>query len=278
LPESKASPEAQAAIAEAIELCRQDIRTNDPDRYFASLFAPPETRSALWTLYAFNMEIARVREIVSEPMIGHIRLQWWRETFDIIADGNVREHHVVQALANVLGNNTLAQGGLIDLIDARAADLEGSPPENIEALYEYAEATAGALSELAARICGPVEAETRQAARRIGTAWGLTGLVKAAPYHLDQGKSFLPGITSSTALYRDGGATIHKILDRASSLFAEASRTRFSKKYRPVSVLAPLIQYDIGRLRCLNESQDRLPPDKPFSRQWRMCRAAWFRF
>ena len=56
------------------------VRAADPDRYFSALFAPAALRPQLLVLYAFNAELARVAETVREPMLGAIRLEWWRET------------------------------------------------------------------------------------------------------------------------------------------------------------------------------------------------------
>ena len=58
------------------------VRRHDRDRYQTALFAPADRREALFALYAFNYEIARVRESVTQPMLGQIRLQWWREVID----------------------------------------------------------------------------------------------------------------------------------------------------------------------------------------------------
>jgi 15-cis-phytoene synthase len=60
------------------------VRRHDPDRFLTSLFAPPEKRDALLTLYAFNHELARAREAVSEPPLALIRLQWWREVVEAV--------------------------------------------------------------------------------------------------------------------------------------------------------------------------------------------------
>ena len=59
--------------------CAALVREHDRDRYLATLFAPAETRDALFALYAFAAEIGRVRDVAREPMPGEIRLQWWRD-------------------------------------------------------------------------------------------------------------------------------------------------------------------------------------------------------
>ena len=63
-------------------LCRAD-----PDRHFATLFAPARARENLALLYLFNHELARAREVASNQMLALIRLQWWRE----VVQGQPRE-------------------------------------------------------------------------------------------------------------------------------------------------------------------------------------------
>src|SRR5271156_3271915 len=71
------------------------VRRHDRDRFQTALFAPAARREALFALYAFNYEIARVRESVREPMLGQIRLQWWREAIDAAYAGAASRRHEV---------------------------------------------------------------------------------------------------------------------------------------------------------------------------------------
>ncbi|HEX4270168.1 MAG TPA: squalene/phytoene synthase family protein, partial [Rhizomicrobium sp.] len=74
------------------------VRTADPDRYFSALFAPANLRPFLFALYAFNAEVARVAESVREPMLGAIRLEWWRETAEGASRASPRNHDVARGL------------------------------------------------------------------------------------------------------------------------------------------------------------------------------------
>ena len=80
------------------EHCAALVREADRDRYLATLFAPAEMREALMALYAFNIEISRVRDVAREPMPGEIRLQWWREVLSDERDGEAASHPVAAAL------------------------------------------------------------------------------------------------------------------------------------------------------------------------------------
>src|SRR5215475_14937298 len=87
--------------------CAQILRRQDPERYLTALFAPFGRREALFALYAFNLELARARESVREPLMGRMRLQWWREALEEIAAGRPRAHEVVRPLAAAIAAHGL---------------------------------------------------------------------------------------------------------------------------------------------------------------------------
>src|SRR5581483_4912095 len=98
------------------------VRAADPDRYFSALFAPAAARPFLFALYAFNAEVARVAETVREPMLGAIRLEWWRETCEGAAKGVPRHHDVARGLAALFAEKSLRLEEFESLIAARAFD------------------------------------------------------------------------------------------------------------------------------------------------------------
>ena len=156
-----------------------EARRHDPDRYLCALLAPAEARLHLLALILFNHELARIPEVVTQPMAGMIRLQWWREALDEIAAGRpARQHPVVEALATALAGGRLSTADLLALVDAREAALEPIPPR-AAALEDYAHATSGAWQALAYRALGGSDQRAETAARAIGTAFGLVGLAGA---------------------------------------------------------------------------------------------------
>ena len=82
--------------------CEALLREGDKDRFLPTLFAPPKYRRALFALYAFNLEVARTRELAREPMPGEIRLQWWREVLGGIGRGDVDAHPAAAAIRDVV--------------------------------------------------------------------------------------------------------------------------------------------------------------------------------
>ena len=131
--------------------CEQLVREGDKDRFLAALFAPADKRGALFALYAFNLEVARVREAVREAMAGEIRLQWWRDAIES-GGGEASAHPVAAALRETIARFDLPVAPLIDLIEARSFDLYDDPMPNSAALEGYAVKTSSALIGLAASI------------------------------------------------------------------------------------------------------------------------------
>lgn len=168
------------------------VRMHDPDRYLTALMAPRRVRDALMALYAFNAEIARIPTLVSEPALGEIRLQWWREAIEGIYSGAPRRHAVVQALSRAVSALNLSRTLFDAMIDARAFDLGDSPPDTLVALEDYAAATSGNLNQLALQVLGADGTEAAAAGRHAGIAWALIGLLRAVRFHAGQRRCYLP--------------------------------------------------------------------------------------
>jgi NADH dehydrogenase [ubiquinone] 1 alpha subcomplex assembly factor 6 len=175
-----------------LSACGALVERHDRDRYLASLFAAEPEREALFALYAFNHEVAKTAEVVSEPMLGEIRLQWWREAIAGIYEGRPRHHEVVLPLAEAVAAKALPRELLERIVDARAFDLDPAPPATLEALRGYAEGSSTALLLLALHILGACDAASREAAEQLGPAWAYLGLLRALPLHARQKRSYLP--------------------------------------------------------------------------------------
>ena len=131
------------------ELLRQELRGLDGDLYLCHLFAPAEKRGALLTLYHLYADIARIPASVSSPMVGAIRLQWWRDLFDAVANGDGRDTPIGEALLV----NPLPKDMVLPLIDGREAALtEGM--RSVDELQDEAQTVGTALMVLACQICG----------------------------------------------------------------------------------------------------------------------------
>jgi NADH dehydrogenase [ubiquinone] 1 alpha subcomplex assembly factor 6 len=175
-----------------LSYCAGEVRRHDPDRFLTALFAPADQREALFALYAFNHEIAKTRSVVTDPTLGLIRLQWWQDCLDEVRAGQVRRHAVVEPLAAAIRDHSLDVAFLERLIAAREADLDDNGHATLECLTAYAEVTSAPLVQLSLQILGAATADSLQAARHLGIAWALTGLIRAVPFHAAAGRVLLP--------------------------------------------------------------------------------------
>lgn len=155
------------------------VRTHDRDRYLASLFAPDAARPHLFALYAFNVEIARIAALVSEPQLGLIRQQWWLDTLAAIYQGQgAADHPVAVALAETITAHRLPRAALEQLITARAFDLYDDPMPDSAALETYLGHTQSALMQLGAIIlCGTEAAQAAEVSGLAGVAYGAGRLL-----------------------------------------------------------------------------------------------------
>ncbi|MET0545261.1 MAG: squalene/phytoene synthase family protein [Caulobacterales bacterium] len=153
----------------------------DPARTLAARLAPKLEADRLIGLYAFNYEIARVAETVSDATLGEIRLQWWREAIEEIRDGKkVRAHDAAESLERALKGRQYPFDLLLQLVDARERDLDEAPFNSVDELAAYAEATAGKLALAAAhsQTAAPIATIVQSGLLRAGQAWGLAGLAR----------------------------------------------------------------------------------------------------
>jgi len=174
-----------------LSACGALVRESDPDRFFGTLFAPSVRREALFALYAFNNELARVAESVSEPMLGEIRLQWWREALDGIEAGTPRRHDVVEALASAWAEG-LHRPWLDIMIDAQAADLSTEPPQSIDQLEDYGSRTAGLLMRQAAVLLDDRLPDHDALFDDAGAAVAVSGLLRSTTVLAQQGRVVIP--------------------------------------------------------------------------------------
>lgn len=263
----------------------RSLRQQDRDRFGTVLFAPADRRDALFTLYDFNLEIARARELVSEPMLGRIRLQWWRDSLNKVYAGADGGSPLARALSAVIERHGLARQEFDRLLEARETDMELEPPADLPALEAYAEGTAATLNRLALAILGADGEGPRAAAAEVGIAWALTGLLRAMPFHAAQGRLYLPAdllarhsLERSQVLAGKGGvglaAAAGEIAGVALARLAEARRHRptVPKAALPALLTAPLAE---AHLKALAKTGGN-----PFDPRWsaprpRPLRLAW---
>lgn len=182
-----------ASLTAAYTQATADVRRLDPDRFFASLFIPEPARLQVHAVLAFSAEIARVRDVVSSPLPGEIRLQWWRDLLSDLKLADAGAPPLAQALADTIIRCRLPVDAFQNLIDARIFDLYDDPMPSQNDLDGYLGETASALFRLSSLILADGgEAGAADLAGHAGVAYGLTGLLRALPFHASKGQIYLP--------------------------------------------------------------------------------------
>ncbi|MGR3501488.1 squalene/phytoene synthase family protein [Pseudaestuariivita sp.] len=168
----------------SFDACARLTEQGDPDRFRATMAVRPAARQVLFPLYAFNVEVSRAPWVTAEPMIAEMRLQWWHDALEEIAEGGlVRRHEVVTPLALMLGAEQARR--LQGLVSARRHDIERAPFAETRDLMDYLRATSGTLMQVAAEALG---AEDAASVADKGTAHGIAGYLRAVPELEARGK------------------------------------------------------------------------------------------
>lgn len=285
---------AHPSTLPGLSYCAEQVRAHDPDRYLCTLFAPAEAREALFALYAFDHEIARVRHVVSDPMPGLIRLQWWRDALDRIAAGRPLAHPVVEDLHRNWPQLAGQRERLEAAIDAREAELEEEAPFAEPAAFErHVEATTGGIMRAALAVLGAEDERTLEAGREIALAWGVAALLRSVPEDAGQRRLLLPlsiaddaGVDRETVFAGSGDAALRRAIAgllkaaRGHLVRARRLRRRVARDALPVLLLGSLAGDYFRRLaRARHDPFAAAPrqrsPLAPLALLWRRVRGTF---
>ena len=266
------------------EYCAALVREADRDRYLATLFAPADRRGALFSLYAFDIEISRIRELAREPMPGEIRLQWWREVLEGERAGEAAANPVAVSLLATLARYRLTSQKLVDLVEAHRFDVYDEPMPTLSSLETYASNTAGTIFDCAARILDE-SAEVKAIAWKAGQARTLASVIASLPRCAARRQLYVPldmlrqyGASPDDMFAMHASPELRKVIAglrlRARAHLARIAELSIPEKIGPAFLsLAPLRTW-------LNKMEGaKYRPFHPLElpawrRQWRIWRAA----
>jgi phytoene synthase len=180
------APQDDAAIVATM------VREFDFPRYAATLFAPVEKRRAMLALAAFDLEIIRIPDHVSQPLPGEVRLQWWTDALEGNEHGGVAGHPVAAELMRAIEDHALPHVPLLSLIEAHKFDLYDDGMPNSAALDVYCDDTVGSLVGLNALLLAGGPYSLGDGMREAGRALGLTRLLTRLPHDAAHRRCFLP--------------------------------------------------------------------------------------
>ena len=179
-------------MQDAYAHCEAVVRAADKDRFLAALFAPAGLRRHLHALYAFNSEIARVRDAAREVLPGEIRLQWWRDALAVQARGEASANPIAAALLNTVAQCALPVEPLLGLIDAHGFDLYDEPMATLADLDAYGRDTEAALITLGAQILADNVERDSPALAPAGIACAVAHRLRSFPLDLSRRQMFVP--------------------------------------------------------------------------------------
>lgn len=174
------------------DYCADLVRHADRDRYLSTLLAPDEHREGLFALYAFNVEIARVRDLAREPMPGEIRLQWWREVLSGERQGEGEANPVSAALLAALKRYGFVAAPLLELIDAHSFDLYDEPMGTVESLELYGIRTQSPLLAMAAGMLDQGALLPENFTLEAGIAAAMTKILVDLPRNASRRQLYVP--------------------------------------------------------------------------------------
>ncbi|MBL0374876.1 phytoene/squalene synthase family protein [Rhizobium sp. KVB221] len=276
--------------ADAYQACLDTLRSTDFDRYLACLLMPENKRGAVAALYTFNAEIARIRDVIREPLPGEIRLQWWRDVLEGTAEGDSLANPLAAGLLQVIAEYDLPRSPLLAMTDARIFDLYDDPMGDTAMFEGYAGETASTLIQLAALILDPANAaRSAEAAGHAGVAQATAGCLMLMPIHIRRHQVYIPAtILQATGLnagaFIDGAdhdrckAAIDAFVGLGRDHLASAraaARGHVSPTLNLAFLGAALAEPVFDRAARAGASlRERMVQPSQLARQWRMWRAA----
>ncbi|HXF55233.1 MAG TPA: squalene/phytoene synthase family protein [Hyphomicrobiaceae bacterium] len=266
-------------------MVRIAARAYERDRYLAALLAPRTLQLDLIALAAFGGEVARIPAFVNEPMMGEVRLRWWRDALAEVAAGNSTGHPVADAVGATVRRHRLPTGLLEGFIEATALRLYEVAPADDEALRSYLGDTEGALFALTWRILAGADGGSEpEFLAMAGQAYGLARLVYEFSALLAQGRTLVPlsrlenhGISVAELC---SGVRPHDTAALLAEIAADARRnlaavapilSRVARPLRtallPIALVEPYLRF---QQRGNLNRPDRTADISPLTRVWRI--------
>lgn len=253
-------------VQEALATCEATVRRVDPDRYFATLFAPSAKRPLLNALYAFNHEIGHAVEVTREPVMAEIRLQWWREAIESAALGRPPAHPAAIGLAEIFARTSPPMDSFKRLIDAQALDASDAQIRDVEEVERYFGQRTAELMQIAASLLNGTPA-TSEIILEAGLAYGLARFLQAVPTL--QGRGMIAGHDPAAARL-----LIAAVSNAARAHLACAREIPVPEGLLAVVLPAALVPAYLSAARRLSDSLRERVEIAPLRRQLVLLRAA----
>lgn len=292
-----------ASVLAAVASCRAAAKEGDFEHWLAAtMLMPKAAQAAVLVTRAFNLETSALKDRTSEPAIGAIRIQWWRDAVrDIFERREAPPMPTARALLAVVSRHGLSREHFDCLLDARQEDLNEAQPEELADLEGYAASTSGALALLAVEaLAGPAVARgpAALAALDVGKAEGIVQALRGTPHHVEHGGCYVPralaeahGVSTADLRNPGGGGpenldnmrgAVHALAVRAHELVGSARElaAEVPAAARPALAGTASVEMYLAALQARNydvfHPELRTPTrDSPFPLQARLLWRKW---
>jgi phytoene synthase len=266
---------SEATIDDAAAFCIEQVRAFDKERFLCNLFAPAEVRPALAALYALDLELSRIRVRVREPLVGFMRVQWWRDAIAAIYAGRGADHPVASALTEAIRRHHLPQEAFAPLLAARERELADDALPDMAALIGHVQETTAGIALLALTVLGCEGSAERLAARDVSVGWALAGLLRALPTDARARQLVVPQAVAQAAALAHADpirASARPQLRNAISMVASTARQHLaaardrramvSKRALPVLLWATYAQGHLNELKRVGHDPFAVRPHR----------------
>eukprot|EP01112_Ceratiomyxa_fruticulosa_P004266 TRINITY_DN1473_c0_g1_i10.p1 TRINITY_DN1473_c0_g1~~TRINITY_DN1473_c0_g1_i10.p1 ORF type:complete len:365 (+),score=73.36 TRINITY_DN1473_c0_g1_i10:381-1475(+) len=210
--------------------CTELVRKADIEGYLASLFMPPPSRRAAFCVRAFNIELALIKDKVTEQHLGRVRLTYYRDLIKKIYnetplsstpstnntptpnnENNVNSNHgsgsnsnskigepslftqpLAISLSEAVKEYKLSRTWFLKMIERRERELNDIQPYAMKDIEAYAEDIYSSILYLMLE-CNKVKSiQADHAASHIGRALGIMTVLRAIPFHAQNRNILLP--------------------------------------------------------------------------------------
>ncbi|MDR6431136.1 phytoene/squalene synthase family protein [Brucella pseudogrignonensis] len=272
------------------EHCLALLREADRDRYLSVLYAPEDKRGALAAIYAFNTEIARIRDLVHEPLPGEVRLQWWRDLINGEARGSAEAHPLAAALIDTINKYDLPRVAFDNYCEARIFDLYDDTMPSRNDLEGYCGETASALIQLGTIILDRDAAQSHtETIGHAGVAQAVTGLLRLLPIHRRRGQLYVPadmlqavGVSREAFLANDDKSAHERVVSVMIALAREhlaifdKAKKDLPKSLGPAFLPMALVPAYLNAIERLGrKAADQVADLSAIRKQWLMFRAGF---
>ncbi|KAG0346843.1 NADH dehydrogenase (ubiquinone) complex I, assembly factor 6 [Podila humilis] len=204
--------ELMAPPTAAQKYCEDLVRKGDYEGFLCTQFFPKHQQPTQMALRAFNIELASIRDHVSNTDIGRMRMQFWRDSLDKIFAGSPPQQPVALALAYAIQqqelhdqqtqqhNGSSSKSSSTEMssiwfkriITEREQNLYDPQFMTLAQMESYCENTFGSLMYLQLESVGVKSLEADHAASHMAKAIGIATMLRAFPYHMQQSRIVLP--------------------------------------------------------------------------------------